>query len=820
MQSLLQDMRYGAKLLFKNPGFTVVAVIAITLGIGANTAIFSVVNAVLLRPLPYHNPEQLVAVWESNTRKADHKMSISYPDFFDWRERNQSFEGIAIYRNANFSMTDKGQPVQLSGQIVSAELFDMLQVRPTVGRNFVRDDEKVGGKTSSRAAILSQSLWQRVFGGDQNIVGQTITLNRKAFEVVGVMPAGFQFPIQADPIEIWVTPAVDSEPDGDGDPMTQRRGFRFLHSIARLKSGVTMAQAQAEMDGIAKTIEEQYPDNNTYTGVRLIPFHKDLVSDYSLGLIVLTGAVGCVLLIACANVANLMLARTTARYKEIAVRAALGAGRLRLIRQLLTESLLLSIGGGILGLLLAWWGIEVLIKLIPEDLPRLAEISVDRSVLGFTFLLSLITGVLFGVIPAIQGSKTDLNEAMKEGARGNSGGYRTKLRSTLVVVEVAIALVLLTGAGLLGQTFLKLQNVNLGFDTHNVLTAMVELPEAEYSEPEKKIAFYQQFLERVKTLPGVNSASGVLPMPISGDDANGSFGIAGRPTDKGEEPQTDFQWIQPDYFQTMKIGLVDGREFSSQDRLKSAIVVIVNETFANRYFPGELTLGKQIYLPFSSGEKHTTPAVIVGIVKDTKQRTALGEAVPPIIYISYAQLPFLNQMSLVVRTDTDPKTLAKAIQTELTALDKELPLSEIKTLDQYLGNAVAQPKFSAVLFGLFAAVALLLSAVGLYGVLAYSVSQRTHEIGIRLALGAQKGDVLRMVIRQGMTLVGLGVGLGLISAYAATRLVETLLFGVSATDTLTFVGVVMVLGLAALIACAVPALRATKTDPMIALRYE
>jgi putative ABC transport system permease protein len=480
----------------------------------------------------------------------------------------------------------------------------------------------------------------------------------------------------------------------------------------------------------------------------------------------------------------------------------------------------LAIGGGILGLLLAGWGVEVLIRLIPEDLPRLSEISVDRSVLGFTFLLSLITGVLFGVIPAIQGSKTDLNEAMKEGARGNSGGYRTKLRSALVIAEVAIALVLLVGAALLGQTFMKLQRVDLGFEHHDVLTAMVELPAAQYPNPEQKVAFYQQLLERVKTLPGVNSASGVLPLPISGDDANGGFGIDGRPSDPGEEPQTDFVWVNLDYFKTLKIALLDGRDFTAQDKLNSPIVVVVNETFANRYFPDEQVLGKRLYLPFSSGEKNTTPAEIVGVVKDTKQRTSLGEAVGPMLYMVYAQLPFLNQLSLVVRTDGDPRLLGKALQNEVTALDKEIPLSEIKTLDQYFGNAVAQPKFSAVLFALFAGVALLLSAVGLYGVMAYSVTQRTHEIGIRMALGAQKSDVLRMVVRQGMVLVVIGITLGLVASYAATRLMETLLYGVTATDTLTFVAVVLVLTSVALVACLVPARRATKTDPMIALRYE
>jgi putative ABC transport system permease protein len=540
MQKFWQDLRYGKRLLFKNPGFTAATIIAIALGIGANTAIFSVVNTVLLRPLPYNQPERLVAVWETDTRKADDKGSISYPDFFDWRERNQSLENIAVYRGAAFSMSGEGQPVQLSGEVVSAELLDLLHVRPHLGRAFKREDENVRGAQSSRAAIISYSLWQRQFGADPNVIGQAITLERKPFEIVGVMPAGFQFPIQADPVEIWVTSAIDSDPDVEDKALTQRRGFRFLQGLARLKPGVTLAQAQAEMDAIANALREQYPDQNFTAGIRLIPFHNDLVSDYSTALLILFGAVGCVLLIACANVANLMLARTTARYKEIAVRAALGASRWRLIRQLLTESLLLSLIGGFLGLLLAWWGIEILITLIPEDLPRLSEIKLDRWVLGFTFSLALVTGILFGVVPAIQGSKTDLNEAMKEGSRGNSGSRRAWLRSTLVVAEIAIALVLLISASLLGQTFMKLQRVDLGFDSNNVLTATVELPATQYPKPEQKIAFYQQLLERVKTLPGVNSASGVMPLPFSGNDASGSFEIEGRPPAQGDEPGNRF----------------------------------------------------------------------------------------------------------------------------------------------------------------------------------------------------------------------------------------------------------------------------------------
>ena len=819
MQTLIQDLRYGARMLLKKPGFTAVAIIAIALGIGANTAIFSVVNTVLLRPLPYNEPERLLAVWETDTRKADNKGSISYPNFFDWRERNQSFENVAVYRGAAFSMSGEGQPVQLSGEVVSAEMFDLLDVKPYLGRTFKREDERVGGATSSRAAIISYSLWQRQFAADPDVIGRTIMLERKPFEIVGIMPTGFQFPIQADPVEIWVTSAIDSQAEAGEKALKDKRGYRFLQGIARLKPGVSIQQAQADMNAIANAMEAEYPDDNFAAGVRLIPFHNDLVSDYSTALVLLFGAVGCVLLIACANVANLMLARTTARYKEIAVRAALGASRLRLIQQLLTESVLLSLMGGLLGLLLAWWGTEALLQLIPEDLPRLAEIRLDRWVLGFTFLLSLVTGVLFGVIPAIQGSKTDLNEAMKEGARGNSGGHRARLRSILVIAEIAIALVLLIGASLLGQTFMKLQRVDLGFDSRNVLTATVELPDTQYPKPEQKIAFYQQLLEGVKMLPGVNSASGVMPLPISGSDASGSFQIEDRLAHQGEEPETDFCWINLNYFQTMKIAFVAGRDFRAQDSLKAPPVVIVNEALAKQHFPDENPVGKRLRLPISEG-KDGLSVEIVGVVKDVKQRDSLSRATGSEIYISYAQMPFFNQMSLVVRTDTEPGSLAKAIQNEVASLDKELPLYEIKTLDQYISKAVSQPKFTALLFGVFAGVALLLSAVGIYGVMAYSVTQRTHEIGIRMALGAQTGDVLRMVLRQGITLALIGVSAGLLAALAITPLMSSLLYGVSATDTLTFAIVSSLLTAVALVACFVPARRATKTDPMVALRYE
>ncbi|MBI1760068.1 MAG: ABC transporter permease [Acidobacteria bacterium] len=820
MQTFLQDLRYGVRMLVKQPGFTLIALLTLALGIGANTAIFSVVNAVLLRPLPYAEPERLVALGGTDVRHpgAEVEDSSSYPDFFDWRARNQSFEAVAVYHTATFTLTGNDAPAHLSGQVVSAELFDLLRAKPYLGRTFTRADERVGGTGVNRAAILSYSAWQQRFGAAPDILGRTLTLDRKQFQIVGVTQPGFQFPIQAEAVEVWVALATDAESANGKKPVTERRGYRMLHAVGRLKPGVNLAQAQADMKLLAANLEKEYPDNNTNQGIILLPLHRNLVGDYRKSLLVLFAAVGCVLLIACANVANLMLARATARYKEIAVRTALGAGRARIVRQLLTESVLLSLGGGLLGLLLAWWGMEALLRFIPENLPRLAEIALDRWALGFTFTVALLTGIVFGLAPALQASKVDLTEAMKDGARGSSSSGKARLRGALIVAEVALALMLLVGAGLLVQTFIKLQRVELGFDVHNVLTATVELPEAQYAKPEQKIVFYQRLQERVRALPGVIEASAILPLPISDNDAGGSFQIEGRSAPTGAEPHADMRWVNLNYYRTVKIPLLAGRDFTAQDGLKATPVVIINQTLAKLYFPNEEPLGKRLELPF--GETGTTKFQIVGIVRDVKHRTELGQEYSPELYMPYAQLPFLGQMSLVVRTQGSPASLANAVQHEVAALDREIVLSDVKTLEQYLGNAVAQPRFSALLFGLFALLAMLLAALGLYSVMAYTVTQRTHEVGIRLALGAQTRHVLWLMIRQGMTLALAGVAIGLGGAWVLTRLLKTLLFGVSTTAPLTMVLIALLLTTVALLACWIPARRATKVDPMMALRQD
>ncbi|HXG67739.1 MAG TPA: ABC transporter permease [Blastocatellia bacterium] len=824
MPTLRQDIIYGARMLRKNPGFTAVAVIAIALGVGANTAIFSVVNTVLLRPLPYAEPERLVAVWERDTREALSKArpisynGVAYPNFFDWRAQSQSFERIAVYQYSDFALTGGDAPVHLVGQVVSPDLFDLLGAQPRLGRWFTMEEEKPG----NRVAVISYGLWQRQFGGDPEIVGRAVTLNAKPFTIVGVAPPGFQFPIAADPIELWVTSAVHGEKEEEDDkPQTEQRGWHSLQAIARLKPGVSIEQAQAEMDAIAANLEKQYPESNTYAGVAILPLHADLVTDYRPALLILFGAVAFVLLIACANVANLLLARATSRYKEIAVRIALGASRWRIIGQLLTESLLLALIGGVFGLLLAWWGTEALLGLIPEDVPRLSEVSLDRRVLGFTLLVSVLTGVIFGLAPALQASKTDLTEAMKESGRGASAsGRRARLRSALVVTEVALALMLLVGAGLLLRTFQKVQQVDLGLDPHNVLTASVDLPGARYVKPEQSANFVRQVLERVRALPGVTAASGILPLPLSGNNFGVSLRVEGQTYAPGEEPSTALRVTGLDYFKTMKIPFVNGRDFTPRDDRQATRVAIINETFAKRYFPGEDPIGKRIKPGISVDEDGPPMREIIGVVKDVRHKQELDKESGPEMYLPHAQVPF-GGITLVVRTQTDPRSLARPVQGVIAEIDKDIPLYDIKTFDQHLGNAFARPQFSAFLLGVFAVVALLLTAVGLYGVMAYSVAQRTHEIGIRVALGAQQGQVMSMVIRQGVTLAAVGVVLGLVGAFGLTRvLLATMLYGVSALDPLTFAFVVLLLFGVALAACAIPARRATKVDPMVALRYE
>ncbi|HEX6729405.1 MAG TPA: ABC transporter permease [Pyrinomonadaceae bacterium] len=814
METLLQDIRFGLRMLIRSPSVSIVATIALALGIGANTAIFSVVNAVLLRPLPFNDSQSLFAVFETVLDRGLERGSHSYPNFFDLRSQNTVFERIACYHSSDHVMTGRGEPARLRGSVVSADLFPLLGTPPLLGRTFISEDDQPG--QTSRAVILSEQLFQKRFNADASILNQPITLDGNSYTVVGVMPRSFEFPIQNEPVDLWTTIAIDAS---GTSPVTEQRGAHFLRAIARLKPGVTATQAQAEITTIAARLEQQYPDTNTRRGLRLEPSLNAIVGNVRPALLILLGAVSCVLLIACANVANLLLARAMGRHKEMAIRSALGAGRTRIIRQLLTESILLSVVGGAIGLLLAVWWSDLLIALGKEDIPRAVHVGIDWRVLGFTFAVSVLTGIIFGLFPALHSTKTELTESLKEGGRtSGAGSSRNRIRGALVVAEVAIAVVLLVAAGLLLQSLWRLQQVNPGLQPDNVLTFNVSLPDVRYSY-DQQIQFFQDMRGRLSALPGVKSVSSVMPLPLSGDRFSISFKVDGRPVAPKDEPSADFYAIDTGYFQTMGIPLVKGRDFNQHDQRKSAPVVIVTESFARQFFPGEDPIGRRIEPGISTIENEDSPMrEIVGVVGDVKHR---GLNVEPraSYYVPLTQIPF-TQMAGVVKTTTEPKSLTSAVTKEIAAMDKDLPLFDVKTMDEYLATVVAAPRFNTTLLSIFATVALVLTIVGLYGVMSYSVAQRTNEIGIRLALGAQTSDVLKMVVKQGITLVVIGLSIGLLTAVVLMRVVSGLLFGVTARDPFTFAFVALLLATIALLACLVPAWHATRVDPMEALRCE
>jgi len=807
LEQLAQDLRFGMRMLAKHPGFTLVAVITLALGIGANTAIFSVVNKVLLQPLPFKDSDRLVIVWEEGTAQGFPRNSVSAANYIDWRDQNQVFEGIAILGRMNFNLTGAGEPERIDGRRVSANLFDLLGVEPRLGRAFLPEEDQPG---SNRVVILSHGLWQRRFGSDSTIIGKPLTLNGQSFTVIGVMPPHFQFPRPQD--ELWVPIAFTSQE-------ASNRGNNSYEVIARIRPGVNLGQAQAEMNTIAARLKQQYPDVVKSSGAVVIPLHEQLVGDIKLALIVLLSAVGFVLLIACANVANLLLARAAVRQKEIAVRIALGASRMRLIRQFMIESLLLAALGGVVGLLLALWGVSLLKALIPENISQVQAITVDAKVLGFTIVVSLLTGLIFGLAPATQSSKVNLNETLKEGGRDSaSGSHGNRIRGLLVVAEVAVSLVLLIGAGLLINSFLRLLNVDAGFRADNLLTINVVLPELKYPDQARRTAFYSDLLSRIEALPGVHSAAvtNYIPLTLQGD----TFGISieGRP-DPGPDKRPDIvtRVISPKYFSTMGIELLQGREFGEEDRVDSPRVVVVSETMARRLWPGEDPIGKRIKPgPPDSPLPWRT---IIGVVKDVRQFELKAD--PKLqMYYCYVQPAFFVPSYLVVRTDVEPLSLAAAVREAVWGIDKDQPVSNVRTMKEVLSESIARQRFSMLLLGIFALLALVLAAVGIYGVMSYSAAQRTREIGIRMALGAQSRDVLRLAIGQGMRLALVGVAVGLIGALALTRLIESLLFGVSTTDPATFAVITILLVAVALLACYIPARRATRVDPLVALRYE
>jgi putative ABC transport system permease protein len=812
IETLFQDLRYGARALAQHKGFTLVAVLTLALGIGANTAIFSVVNELLLRPLPFPDAERLVMLWEV-APEGRHQNTTSRANFQSWRDQSKSFEGMAAFSDQRLNLTGAGDPEEVSVQLATLELFQVLGVEPILGRVIMEDDGRSG---TPEVAVLSYALWQRRFGGDPHVVDKPITLNGTPYTVVGVMPAGFQWHIRqrsgtGRPAEIWTVLDMPNE-------LGAARG-RFLSVVARLKRGVSFEQAEAEMKTIAARLEQDAPQFNKGYSAEVIPLREQFVGNVRPALWILLGAVGFVLLIACANVANLLLARAAAREKEIALRAALGARRLRIVRQLLTESVLLSVLGSLLGLGCAWWGIRALVAISPRDLASIQGVGINLRVLALTMAVSLVTGIVFGLAPALEATRLNLNDALKEGGKGAGGqsSRSSRLRGSLVVAEVALALVLLASAGLLVKSFARLQKVDRGFNSDNVLTMVLRLPEGKYKEDQQFVAFFRQATERIRALPGVSSVGMVNFLPLYGGLGSATgFTVEDRPAPPpGQEPTTNVRVADTGYFSAMGIPLMRGRTFTDFEAKEARHVVLINQAMAQKHFPGEDPLGKRINVDMFENPRLTE---IVGIVGDVKYDSLTDEA-EPTVYFPHSELTYAF-MTLVIRTNGDPAAMAPTVQRELRAMDSDQPVSDVRTMNQVMADTTARARFNALLLGLFAGLAMLLAAVGIFGVMNYSVTLRTREIGLRMALGAQQGQVLMLILKQGLLLTLIGIVVGLAGALALTRVMSSLLFGVEATDPATFTAIVLLLAIVSLIACYIPARRATRVDPMIALRYE
>ena len=819
----MNDLKLAFRQLRKSPGFALVAVLTLALGIGANTAIFSVVNAVLLKPLPFPSPDRLVAVGSTNLKEPDrtHQFnSLSYPDFFDFRNQNHTFQGISCYRGGNYAFVNEHGAQNIKGLKVSAEFFDVVGVKPAIGRAFVREDEQAGGGPGGFKVVLTHDLWMRLFNGDKTAIGRTLRIQGQSYTIIGIMPRGFQFPFETPAMEMYLTFAEDAANADGTKPSTEQRGNHMLLAFGRLKPGVTVAQADADLRTIAAALEKQYPDTNTQFGAAVVPLRDDLVGDVRTALYVLFGAVVCVLLIANANVANLMLARASVRGKEIALRAALGASRRRIIRQLLTESLLLAGIGGVLGLFIAKWGTDALIVTIPQNIPRIGAIQLDGAVLAFTLLISVATGVIFGLVPAWHASHVNLNNALKTGARiGTGGEHKHRLRNGLVMGEIAIALILLVCAGLLIQTFARLGRVQTGVRTENLFTARITLPDAAYPRPADVSGFFDQLLPKIRAIPGVNSASIIMPLPLTGSNITTDFDIEEHPRPEGQRNDAPTRITGVDYFQTMGIPLLQGRVFKETDKSDSLPVVIVNERFAQKFFPGQNVIGKRILPGWSIGDEKPKMRQIVGVVGNVRHLT-LEKDFTPEMYLSAAQVP-INFTYVVARTSlSDPAALTTAVRDQVASLDRDIPLNQVRVFDEYMSRTLAKPRFNALLLSIFAGTALLLTAIGIYGVLAYSVSQRTNEIGIRIALGAAQSNIFRLVVGEAMLLVAISIAIGLFGAFMATRLLSSLLYGVAAWDPITFASIATLIAAVAFLACWLPARRAARVDPVIALRAE
>ena len=803
LESLLRDASYSVRVLLKNYAFTIVVVLTLALGIGANTAIFSFANGILLRPLPYPQSDRLVVLDETASKRGIESMSVSYPNFLDWREQSKSFEDIGIYfGTSRFALSGAGEPIEVRGSFISHGLFEILRVSPQLGRTFTANEDR---PEEEWVVILGHNLWQQNFGGDPNIIGRKIMLNSRARTVVGVMPPGFRFP---DTAELWAPLALT--------PQIFTRTDHGLSSIARLKDGVSLAEAQAEMHNIAARIEQQNPVTNEGLGVKVTSLHDTLTGSYRDALLILLGVVGFVLLVACVNVANLMLARATARQREFALRTALGASRWLIMRQLLVESLLLAVTGGVVGFFLSIWALRLLLTAIPGQLPFWMNFSIDLRVLGFTAAITLLTGLLFGAAPALQTSRVDLNDTLKEGGRGASG-VRSRARSLLVVTEIALSLIVLVGAGLMIQSFLRLKRVNIGLNTHNVLTASISLPRAKYKEDDQRSVFVKQLVERVRNLPGVEAASATATLPLAGGGWGRSLTVEGFPVlSVGQAPMIQHTVVTPGYFRTMGIPLLSGRDFNETDAKDSPNVTIIDERLAREYWPNESPIGKRVrFGPPEDNEPWHTIVGVVGAVRHQRMQEDTRKSV----YLPHQKIP-VGGLALVVRTTSSPQELTGAVRREVAQLDSDLPVSEVATMDEVVAESIWQPRLYATLFGAFAGGALLLALIGIYGVMAFLVQTRTHEIGVRMALGATTRDVFKLIVGRGMKLTAVGVLIGVAGGVALTRLMHSLLFNTSATDPVTFILISVLLSVAAFLACYLPARRAAKVDPLIALRYE
>ena len=803
MDTLLKDLRYAMRALLRRPAFTVVAVITLALGIGANTAIFSVVQGVLLEPLPYPEPDRLVALRQSNSTNvpAQPDTQIAPGNFLEWQRQSTSFSSLAAYRTVSYNLSGDGNPERLLAGRVSSGLFKQLGAHPLLGRDFLDEEDQPGHE---KVVLISEGLWQRRFGANANVIGQSLKLDGEDYAVVGVMPASFRLPDQRER-ELWTPIAFkDSE--------RTLYQARYIEAIGRLKPEVSFTQAQAEMTAIAARLAQDHPDANTGWTIRVRPLLDFVVGDIKTVLWVLFSAVALVLLIACANVTNLLLARATTRQKEMAVRAALGAGRARIVRQLATESFLLAVLGGLAAWPLAYWGLRGLIAAAPADLPRLASVNIDNRTLLFTFGVTLLTAILFVLAPALQVLKFDSNPALKD--QRSRSVHQQRIGNLLIASEVALALILLVGGGLLLRTVWQLNHVDAGFDERNALAVTVQLPEKKYADPEQIARFSDELVKQVGSIPSVTATGVARILPIV-HDLPTAFYFEGRPRPKDSDlPQTNYSAVSPEYFKAMGIPLIAGRAFTEHDTHGAARVAIISQSFAQRFFPNGDAIGQRINVQ-TGPESYRE---IVGIVGDVKQN-GLTKETRPHTYEPFAQAP--NQfMTLIVRSTSDPKSLVPAVRSKVLALDSDLPLQRVTTLDRVISNSIRQQSFTSLVLSVFAGVALLLAAAGLYGVISYSVAQRTHELGIRVALGAQVKDVMQMVLRQGLTFVVIGEVAGIIGAFALTRLLDGLLFGVTPTDAATFITVTIGLTFIALLACYVPARRATKVDPLVALRYE